>query len=185
MVKYEDLLVHIGQFGRWQKLCVCLLWLPPMFAGVHNLLFVFTGLTSSEYHYGGFLGDFFFQKSKFGIENGQYSYFRTEAGQWLSVSDTRVWWGGISVCWLLRCNVPEEKGRKCWLLQLLPTKSEIWPPDWPLTLQPDWVWPDEGCELLQPGNFRLQSVRVRGDVSYWVGLRLWGQSRVEFHIRIL
>ena len=52
MVKYEDLLVHIGQFGRWQKLCVCLLWLPPMFAGVHNLLFVFTGLTSSEYLYG-------------------------------------------------------------------------------------------------------------------------------------
>ena len=44
MVKYEELLVHIGQFGRWQKLCVCLLWLPPMFAGIHNLLFVFTGL---------------------------------------------------------------------------------------------------------------------------------------------
>ena len=46
MLQYEDLLVHIGQFGRWQQLCVCLLWLPPMFAGVHNLLFVFTGLLS-------------------------------------------------------------------------------------------------------------------------------------------
>ena len=40
---YDDLLLEIGQFGRWQALCVCLLWIPPMFAGVHNLLFVFTG----------------------------------------------------------------------------------------------------------------------------------------------
>ena len=43
MSSYEDLLVDMGQFGRWQAVCVVVLWIPPLFAGVHNLLFVFTG----------------------------------------------------------------------------------------------------------------------------------------------
>ena len=43
MLSYEDLLVDMGQFGRWQAVCVVVLWIPPLFAGVHNLLFVFTG----------------------------------------------------------------------------------------------------------------------------------------------
>ena len=151
MVKYEELLVHIGQFGRWQKLCVCLLWLPPMFAGVHNLLYVFTGPTSIKYihtrsyshlsttnydnilfyPYRLFHAWPFVQTLINGLLLSDYlsygcnSYFRTEAKQWVPVSDTRVWWGGFPVCWLLRCDVPEKKGRKSWLLPLLPTKSEI------------------------------------------------------------
>ena len=43
MLSYEDLLVDMGQFGRWQAVCVVVLWIPPLFAGMHNLLFVFTG----------------------------------------------------------------------------------------------------------------------------------------------
>ena len=43
-VDFDDILPKIGRFGEWQKLCVALLWLPPMFAGIHNLLFVFTGV---------------------------------------------------------------------------------------------------------------------------------------------
>ena len=42
-VNFDDILPKIGRFGKWQKLCVILLWFPPMFAGIHNLLFVFTG----------------------------------------------------------------------------------------------------------------------------------------------
>jgi len=47
-VDFDDILPKIGKFGKWQKLCVALLWLPPMFAGIHNLLFVFTGLKPSN-----------------------------------------------------------------------------------------------------------------------------------------
>ena len=44
VVDFDEILPQVGSFGRWQKLCVVLLWFPPLFAGVHNLLFVFTGL---------------------------------------------------------------------------------------------------------------------------------------------
>ena len=44
VVDFDEILPQMGSFGRWQKLCVVLLWFPPLFAGVHNLLFVFTGL---------------------------------------------------------------------------------------------------------------------------------------------
>ena len=44
VVDFDEILPKMGSFGRWQKLCVVLLWFPPLFAGVHNLLFVFTGL---------------------------------------------------------------------------------------------------------------------------------------------
>ena len=39
----DEVLGQIGGVGSYQKLCVALLWLPPLFAGIHNLLFVFTG----------------------------------------------------------------------------------------------------------------------------------------------
>eukprot|EP00091_Calanus_sinicus_P001516 TRINITY_DN11517_c0_g1_i1.p3 TRINITY_DN11517_c0_g1~~TRINITY_DN11517_c0_g1_i1.p3 ORF type:complete len:167 (+),score=43.93 TRINITY_DN11517_c0_g1_i1:45-503(+) len=42
---YDSVLAEIGEFGRWQQSIIVLLWIPPMMAGVHNLLFVFTGLT--------------------------------------------------------------------------------------------------------------------------------------------
>ena len=40
---YDAVLAEIGEFGAWQQGIIVLLWLPPMFAGIHNLLFVFTG----------------------------------------------------------------------------------------------------------------------------------------------
>merc|ERR1711892_555029 len=42
---YDAVLTEIGEFGPWQQLTIVLLWIPPMMAGIHNLLFVFTGLT--------------------------------------------------------------------------------------------------------------------------------------------
>jgi len=41
---YDEVLDEIGEFGRWQQVTIVLLWIPPMMAGIHNLLFVFTGL---------------------------------------------------------------------------------------------------------------------------------------------
>ena len=40
---YDAVLAEIGEFGPWQQGVIVLLWLPPMMAGIHNLLFVFTG----------------------------------------------------------------------------------------------------------------------------------------------
>ena len=44
---YDEVLDEIGEFGRWQQVTIVLLWIPPMMAGIHNLLFVFTGRVCS------------------------------------------------------------------------------------------------------------------------------------------
>merc|ERR1711892_1357784 len=45
---YDTVLLDIGEFGRWQQITQALLWIPPIFCGVHAFLFSFTGLQPSN-----------------------------------------------------------------------------------------------------------------------------------------
>ncbi len=44
LTNFDQVLEHIGSYGRWQKINVALLWLPAVAAGVMVLLWSFTGL---------------------------------------------------------------------------------------------------------------------------------------------
>ena len=40
-MNYDRVLVELGEFGRWQKRCTALLWLPAMAAGLNVLIAAF------------------------------------------------------------------------------------------------------------------------------------------------
>ena len=44
-MEFDSVLSEIGEFGPWQRRTALLLFPCAMFAGIHNLLFTFTGGT--------------------------------------------------------------------------------------------------------------------------------------------
>ena len=42
---YDEVLEKIGQFGRWQKVILLLLWLPPMLCGMGYMQYSFASGT--------------------------------------------------------------------------------------------------------------------------------------------
>ena len=45
-MEFDSVLSEIGEFGPWQRRTALLLFPCAMFAGIHNLLFTFTGGTN-------------------------------------------------------------------------------------------------------------------------------------------
>ena len=43
-MEFDSVLTEIGEFGAWQRRTALLLFPCAMFAGIHNLLFTFTGV---------------------------------------------------------------------------------------------------------------------------------------------
>ena len=43
-MEFDSVLSEIGEFGPWQRRTALLLFPCAMFAGIHNLLFTFTGV---------------------------------------------------------------------------------------------------------------------------------------------
>ncbi len=48
---YESILSEIGDFGRWQKMVMALLWLPALYCGMAFMTYSFTFGTPSKYRY--------------------------------------------------------------------------------------------------------------------------------------
>ena len=49
-MEFDSVLSEIGEFGPWQRRTALLLFPCAMFAGIHNLLFTFTGGTILKSH---------------------------------------------------------------------------------------------------------------------------------------
>ncbi len=50
MVDYDEVLKHIGQFGRWQKRIHFLMWITSAIGGLAVVVFVFTAFKQVSYH---------------------------------------------------------------------------------------------------------------------------------------